>query len=462
MTRSIFLMIVIAMAACERTAPAVTASGDSSDPRFSSLISYLQEQMERYDIPGASIAIVTDGKLSASAGVGVKRAGAPDLVTPSTLFRVASLSKMVTAATAMRLTEEGRLDLTQPVTRYVPLALAAPFLPSSITTANLLTHTSGLPDFSVDTLCPTGAIGDWFASQGEQPLWSPPGALWNYSNQGFAAAGWIIEAASGQPFADAVTDRVFARAGMTSATLDPLAAAAGDHATGRADGENQEIDSYDCAATRPPGGVIASANDYAHFAETLFATGGAMLTPDSVTAMETAHVDTDQHPNGGEHNGYGLMVRDGYKGLHILRHEGSDRGYQASIWMVPASGFAVVVLYNSGGREPNHVSERAIDLYLDVADVAPPDDLTQPTGWGQYAGTYEDPFNLGVVDVRLDGSELRLSAPTHGIADLTLQQAAGDVFGATVDGKKFSGTFSPGPTGPAEWLVTREGVAARQ
>ncbi len=304
-----------------------------------------------------------NGQLTTSAGVGVLAHGSPETVDAQTQFRVASLSKMVLAATAMRLREEGRLDFAQPATSYVPLTLQAPFDPASVSVANLLTHTSGVPDLGADTKCATGAgqLAAWFAAHDQQPLWSPPGALWNYSNQGFSIAGWIVEAASGQRFEDAVAQRVFGPAGMTTATYEPSSVAV-NHATGRSGGQNiSSIDAYDCEATRAPGGVIASVIDYAHFAETLLAGGGTMLTPASVTAMETGYVDTDQHLDGGEHYGFGLFVRDGWKGLHIVRHEGSVLGYQSSIWMVPDQKFAVIVFFNASGRAPRHVSERAID-----------------------------------------------------------------------------------------------------
>jgi CubicO group peptidase (beta-lactamase class C family) len=462
MIRRVLVLSALAVAACTMPPPA-SSQGDINDPRFISLLAYVKDQMERYDIPGAEVAVVENGVLTSSAGLGFERHGGATQVSPSTLFRVASLSKMVLAATAMKLGEEGSLEVSQPITDYVPLTLAPPFVPSTISVANLLTHSSGIPDFGVDSSCSTGSgeLAAWFAANGNQPLWTPPGQVWNYSNQGYAVAGWAVEAASGQAFEDAVAQRVFATAGMSTATYDPNAAAAADHAVGRYGGADLEINAYDCEATRPPAGVIASAVDYAHFAEALLAGGGSMLSPASVAAMETGYIDTDQVPNGGERYGYGIEVRDGWKGLHVLRHNGSDHGYQSSIWMVPDQKFAAIVFYNTDSREPEDAAARAVDIYLGVQNVSGPVDTTPVAAWGPYVGTYLDPINLGPVTVTIDDGKLHASLPTFGVTDLTLTQSGGDTFEAKLDGEDGAATFYPGPKGPAQWLVTRSGVAAR-
>jgi CubicO group peptidase (beta-lactamase class C family) len=336
--------------------------------------------------------------------------------------------------------------------------------PSTITVADLLDHGSGIPDFSVELQCPTGRgeLTAYFAQHGDQPLWTPPGRVWNYTNQGFAIAGWVLEAVSGQRFEDAVAERVFAKAGMTTAGYEPSVATASSYAMGHYDGRALSPDAYDCAATRPPAGVLASVTDYAHFAETLLRDGGSMLTSASVAAMETGHIDTDQKPAGSEQYGYGLVIRDGYKGQHVVRHEGSDYGYQTSIWMVPDQNFAVIVFYNARGRAPMPVSERALDLYLGLGDVPAPDDKTSVDAWGQYVGTYVDPYNLGEITVRLEGDRLQLSALHEGVSALPMTQAAGDVFNVSLGSEVGSVTFYPGATGPAGYLVTRQGVGLRQ
>ena len=454
-------LTLVLLAACSQTPPPVVATGSSSDPRFAAVVAYMQQQMEDHEIPGGAIAIVDHGQLLAAAGVGTKREGDDAQVTPGTLFRVASLSKLVTAATAMSLTETGQLALDRPVTAYVPLGLAAGFDPASVSIANLLDHTSGVPDITAATVCSVER-STWFAQNAMEPLWAEPGAVWNYSNRGFGVAGWAIEGAAGKPYETIAAERVLGPAGMTTATFDVTAARASDHAVGHVhDGGTRyyEPDAYDCSALRPAAGVIASVLDYASLAQTLIANDGSMLQPASVAQLETGHADPHTTIDAAEQYGYGLYTRSGFKGLHVVRHEGDDPGFQAALWIVPEQQFAVVVLYNASGRAPSHVAEHAVDQFLGVGDVRAPDDLTAPATWASFAGDYFDPYALGDITVSFDGSAL---TAVKGSQQVALTQVGGNEFSAALDGETRDLTFYPNSSGDIAWLVTREGVAEKR
>jgi CubicO group peptidase (beta-lactamase class C family) len=452
-------------------APEVHADiGDTADGRFEQVLSFLSLEMEQHHVPGASVAIIENGKIAYAAGLGVREDGQPEPVLATTLFKVASLSKVVLAATAMTLIEDKIYVLDRPVGDIVDLNLAAPFQGAPITLRDLLTHTSGLPDMEPTTLsCDTGRgqIAAWFASQPAQPLWTPPGEVWNYSNRGFSAAGMVIEYVADLPYEEIVRQRVFTKAGMDTATYDPVVARAADHAVGhvRKNGAftKSDVDAYDCAASRPPAGVIASAIDYGHLAETLLAGGGTMLSPDSIATMEQGMADTDQRPGGARRYGFGLEVEDDYKGMRVIHHNGeAATGYRTAMWMVPERNFGVVVFYNALGANPDTAAREAMDVFLDVANVSAPSAKTPPSTWTQYTGNYFDPYAYGAVNVTLDGDALTLNAPGYGISNVPLTQTSGDEFSATVDGKTVPIVFYPGKTGPAGWLVSRNGVGKRQ
>ncbi len=448
-------------------------TGASSDPRFAALLAFAQGEMSKYNIPGVAIAVVEHGKLSFQAGIGVRKAGVPDPVTPSTLFRVGSLSKMVLAATAMKLTEEAKLDLRSPITTLVPYKMRAGFDPGAILLSDLLTHTSGIPDLKISFLsCPVGPgqAALWFGENTEDPFWTNPSDhVWNYCNRGYSLMGWAIEAASGQSYEEAVAQRVFGPASMTTATFDPALARTRDHAVGHVYDESSqqftfsEPDAYDCSVSRPPAGIIASVVDYAHFVEALLASGGSMLTPTSVSQMETPHADTDDHPNGGESYGYGLFIRDGYKGLRVVRHSGEiSTGYLTSVWMVPDRQFAAIVFTNSLGRSPEGIEHAALDAFLGLADVQNPSGTTSASRWAPYAGTYVDPFNLGTIQVVLQGNDLEVSIPQHNVVSAMMTQQAGDDFSFPFGRGTEDVVFFPNANGKITWFVTRAGVGVRQ
>ncbi len=142
---------------------------------------------------------------------------------------------------------------------------------------------------------------------------------------------------------------------MTTATYDVQGVVANetDYADGHTSSQILEPNFYDCAVTRPPGGVLASVIDYAHFAETLFADDGQntnpMIDSASISAMETGHVDTDELPNGQEKYGYGLEAVNKHKGVHIVTHTGSDDGYH-SVFLVPDQKLAVIIFSTTRAR----------------------------------------------------------------------------------------------------------------
>jgi CubicO group peptidase (beta-lactamase class C family) len=441
-----------------------------ADPRLQAVLSYVAGQMKSCSIPGGAIAIVENGQFTESEGFGLEDVDGA-AVSATTRFQTAGLSKVVLGATALSLVERGELDLSQPVTRYAPLTLAAGFDPSTITIQHLLTHTSGLPDTDTDDMsCGVGPgqLAAWFASQPAQPLWSPPGAVWDYSQRGYIAAGWAIEGATSGRFEDAVSQLVFVPAGMTTATYDASVVEAGDHALGhRLDSEGNTTQTYapgqlDCEAFRAADGVYAGVDDFAQLAVTLYAGGGAMLQPASVKALETGQAVDQLYP--GDQYTYGMYAHDGYRGQHILRTSGSLHGFRSSFWMVPDAQFAVVVFFDGdsprSGCSTEDTAAFAVTTFLGLQDVPAPDWSTPPSTWAPYAGTYVDPYQLGTISVAFDGQSLTASTATAG--PVQLQQQSATAFNAVFPAGTETITFAPDADGAPGWFVTRLGVGKRQ
>jgi CubicO group peptidase (beta-lactamase class C family) len=439
------------------------------------VVAYVEGRMQSLTIPGAQIAIVRNGKLAYRKALGVKQQGQTARVTNETRFRVASLSKMLAATTALSLVDDGKLDLAAPVTTYIPTwKLASTSDPTTVTLDQLLSHDSGLADLKISFLSCSGDLTAWFTtSDVSSPLWTPPGAVWNYSNRGYSVAGWALESAGGEAFENLVSERVLVPAGMTTATYDPALAVAGDHAVGHEIGAGgavtlHDMTDYDCAAAHPPAGVMATATDYAHFIETLYADDGSMLSPASLATLTTGRVPTDDYPT--ERYAYGLEDYL-YKGvLRVLHHNGEfDSGYYSSLWMVPEAKFGIVVFYNSTAEVPDNVSRYALDEFFGLASTPYPVVTTAPSTWGVYGGSYLDPYELGAIQVRQSGGTLLVDIPRLGASGAALTQVAGDAFSFSVAGSTWPVTFyrndpsgDAGAATPAPWFVTRAGVGARQ
>jgi len=427
---------------------------------FDALVESLRKTLTP-EVPGASIAIVLRGKLAFSAGVGVKRKDTTDPVTADSLFRCASLTKMLVAGAMMLQVEDGAIDLDRPLTDYVPYFKREPtFDPKTVLVKHLLMHTSGVPDEYVFK-CGIDSR-KWTTMHANDPLWAPPGRLFNYSNAGYLLAGLVLDEVTGTPFTDLVRDRILVPAGMTTATFDINEAFAGDHTSGHhrdADGSIviRDFISYDCPTMRAWGGMMASVNDYAHLAEKFLAFGGGVLKPTSVQAMEAIQTQTGWTPD--MSYGYGLQSYP-WRGVTIVGHDGYLDGWKTSWMLVPEKRFAAIVFFNGDARSPEQFTLGTIDTFLGL--TAPAADYRTPAStWGKYVGKYVNPWTgLGDMTVTFDGSALHLGA---GGLTTRMYQNAGDNFSFRFPAwsSAETGVFFFDDKGTPEFFATRGGVGKR-
>lgn len=188
------------------------------------------DRMKHYGVPGVSVAVIDGGKIDWARGYGVKETGGDDPVTPETLFQVASISKPVTALGALRLVEQGLLDLDAPVNDR----LASWKVPENefsekekVTLRRLLTHSAGLtvsgfPGYSITEPIPTPVQ----VLDGETPANTPavridmiPGSQWRYSGGGFTVAQLLMADVSGRTFQDYIQETVLTPLGMSHSTF---------------------------------------------------------------------------------------------------------------------------------------------------------------------------------------------------------------------------------------------------
>src|SRR5215203_2193385 len=181
--------------------------------------------VERQQMPGAVFGVIIDGELAfvKVAGVREKTDNAP--VTQDTVFRIASMTKSFTAMSILKLRDEGKLSLEDPVSRYVPELADLPYPTTDsqvLTIRHLLTHSEGFPE--------DNPWGDRQLAQTDQtmrawlragiPFSTSPGTAFEYSNYGFAILGQIVAKASGRPYAEYVRDNILRPLGMNSSTFE--------------------------------------------------------------------------------------------------------------------------------------------------------------------------------------------------------------------------------------------------
>jgi CubicO group peptidase (beta-lactamase class C family) len=313
-------------------------------------------------VPGLSVAIVVDRQLRWTGGFGLADAENAVPATADTMYRLASVSKTMTATAAMQLAERGRLDLDAPIRRYVP---GFPEKPWPITTRQLLGHLAGirhyLPNEEFDATRQYVGVLEGLDVFKDDPLVHEPGTAYLYSTYGFDLVGAVVEGASGTRFLDYLRENVFRPAGMESIRDDDARALVPHRAQGYAriaNGELRNAAPADTSYKIPGGGLIATAADVARFAAAL--ENGALVKPETRTEMWTR-----QKTRAGQVLAYGLGWGIGeWTGRHEISHTGGQERVSTVLYLQPDRGLAVVVLTNLQGARPTDLARTLSEIVV--------------------------------------------------------------------------------------------------
>lgn len=350
---------------------------------------------------GAAVGIVLEGDVVYVRGFGVRELAAKQPVDGNTVFRIGSVSKTITALAVLKLRDQGKIVLDAPAATYLP-ALASRPSPTKdsppLTVRHLLTMTSGLPYDDMWGAVTFGQSDVELAQLLEQGLSfaGVPGRQYQYSNLGFALLGKIVEAVSGQPFAEFVAHGVFAPLGMKSSGYVtgpiPLERMAVGYFE---DGERlvpEPIDSDGVFA--PAGGVYTSVNDLARYAAYHLAAypprDDPEMGPVRRSTLREMHAGQTwarwgddvpvlrRLPTGAPSltvSAYGLgwMQNTTCLAEGIVQHFGFEPGYWASIRLLPAQGIGLVTISTTESLGQNQTFEGVLALFRDegVLDRAP-------------------------------------------------------------------------------------------
>lgn len=356
----------------------LTALGTAAEPDAAQVDAAVRREMDRQRIPGLSLGIVRDGRLLRAEGYGLANVELDARVTPRTMFQSGSVGKQFAAALVLLLAEEGRLSLDDRVPRWIP---DAPASWSGITVRHLLTHTSGIAEYtdSID-LHREYKEGDLLKMAFPRPLDFAPGAGWKYSNTAYAVLGILIGKATGRFYGDLLQERIFGPLGMTTARIISEA----DIVPGRAAGyrlvggqlKNQEWVAPSLNTTAD-GSLYLSALDMARWAEGLETS--VPLTAALRERMWTAARLADGRSAVAGEGGYGLgwfLVRRG--GQPAMEHGGSWQGFKSYIGRFPTHKLTVYALANLAEADPGIVARAVAALYAPELASPPPSPASAP------------------------------------------------------------------------------------
>jgi CubicO group peptidase (beta-lactamase class C family) len=333
--------------------PACLARADRVDD-------YAREQMRLRHIPGLALAVVREGRVVKESGYGLASVELEVPVTPSTVFEIGSISKQITAAAVMMLVEEGKVSLNDRISKYIA---ESPQSWRGVTVRHLLTHTSGLRNYSG---LPGFALSEhlnraeFVKRIGAYPPSFTPGEAHSYGNINYNLLGYIVEQASGKGYWRFVSERIFKPLGMhATRDRDPRSII-----KNRAQGYEREDDQlvgrdHSLTDVFSAGAIVSTVQDLEKW-EAGFV-GGKLLKRSSIE-----QIWTPVRLNSGVTYPYGFgWYMETLRGHPVRRHTGQTAGFTSSIALFPEDRLAVIVLCNIGtGGVAGRIGQTVAKLYV--------------------------------------------------------------------------------------------------
>jgi CubicO group peptidase (beta-lactamase class C family) len=324
----------LAIALCLLATPGIGGVSDV-DARLTQAAAAIDRELDHSNVPGLVIGITDRHSLRKVIVHGYADLKTRKPLTPDSRFAIGSISKAFTAIALMQISEEHRFDPHAPITRYLPsLIVHSPFAP--ITGHDLLSHTSGLPNYLPDSASSRYAA---FELKDFEPSYAP-GTHWWYSNTGFQLLGYALENIEHEPYTKIVRRRVLDPIGMTStsAIIDDAERERMVVSYTRWPYDDSFVEATWFEYSAGDGSIVSNVADMSAYVRFILKRGagdkGRVLSDTAFTALTTPVL---------EDYGYGLWIRkkDGHT---IISHPGSIGGFHALIQAHMEDGFGLVFL----------------------------------------------------------------------------------------------------------------------
>ncbi len=399
---------------------------------------WIKSEIEYNNLPGLSVGIVFDQDLIWSKGFGYADINKKKTMTPQTIFRIASVTKLFTCMAIMQLREQGKLQLDDPVEKYLPWFNIINRFPDAptITIRQLMTHTSGLPreaafPYWTDHKFPT--VDQIMETLPNQETTYPSETKWKYSNLGMAILGQIIVAASGEDYGTYIQNHILKPLEMNNTSVYLTNEQKKQIATGYGrrlpDGTRKRMEVADYNGISPAASISSNVEDLAKFVSLQFSDGNLegkqILKESTLREMQRVHW---LQPNWKSGWGLGFSVwhRDEKT---FVGHAGWVAGYRTQLLLCPEDKIGVIVMSNAEDGSPSFFANKIFNVVAPAIKkvTEPPPKIFQfNPEWKKYVGKYSDPFDWE-YEVMILNNELVLYGfsyppdenPKDGITELT-------------------------------------------
>jgi CubicO group peptidase (beta-lactamase class C family) len=356
--------------------------------------------------PGAAVVIVEKGEIVHQAGYGLANIelGAP--ISNDTVFRIGSVTKQFTAAAIMLLEQRGLLSVSDPIDKYLP---DYPTHGHVITIDNLLTHTSGIMNYTdIPGYMDTGIRDDLTTEElidvfRNKPMDFAPGDKWNYSNSGYVLLGAIIEAVSGISYEDFIATQITAPLSLEHTVHGGPKLIPNRAAGYELDSDGNIVNARFLSMTQPhaAGSLLSTTGDLVKWHKVL--TGGEFIRDDSYKQMTTPALLND-----GESFPYGFGLGVGsMRGHRMIAHGGGIHGFRCYTMWLPDEDVYVAVLTNGARNGPDTMTVAKLSAAMLIGDPYPErvpielGDEALDRLVGKYAGENFPPIEIKRSDAKL-------------------------------------------------------------
>jgi len=344
-------------------------------------LAFYRQALTQHGIVGSSVALVEQGRIVQRAHEGLRDQKTGARVDDNTIFHWASITKTFTGIAIMRLRDEGKLTLSDPIVKYVPefRKVHNPFGPvEQITIRHLLSHSSGLRSGT----WPWGGQEAWHPF--EPPGWEQlvgmmpytriefaPGSKYQYSNPGIVLLGRVIEELSGEPFETYIDKQIWRPLGMTRTFFDRAPAylrSDRSHSYFVTDAGTTEAPfDFDTGITVSNGGMNAPVDDLVKYIAFLTGTSDVTTKARYDSVLKRSSLEGMWKPvvpvSDGVQMGLTYFVET-HRGLDFIAHSGGQNGFISHFYLHPATGKAYVVAFNTqttSQKNGNARNTRALD-----------------------------------------------------------------------------------------------------
>jgi len=357
---------------------------------------WIEGQIAYRGLPGIVVGVVADQELVWAQGFGSADLAAKKPMTPQTAFRMASHSKLFTATAIMQLREQGKLRLDDPVVKYLPWFKLDPAGADDgpITIEQLLSHSSGMPreagDHWTTREFPTEAEIRSLMSDRDAAF--APATRWKYSNLAYTVAGLVIEAVSGEKWADYVQRHIYTPLGMTASSVDrDVPALATGYTRRMPDGTRSTIPFTDARGMASATGITSTVEDMAKFVSAQFRRGPMggrqILSSGSLREMHRVRSVENTWLSG---TGIGFAsTRIGDR--TYVGHGGGYPGYTTQTLIQLDDRVGVIVLTNTNDSDPSFIARQlmsSVGAAVAKASAVKPVVVAWDPAWARFAGRY--------------------------------------------------------------------------